>query len=258
MDVGAIVSDAIKYPISDWKKIVMLGIIIVISSISSLAVIAGTTNGTVIMVLGIIGFLVGLLILGYILRIIKSSLTGVSEIPDFDSWPDMFIDGIKVLIVGIVYAIPAILITIISAAIALASSLSTLGSAGLSDPSAVIGLLMGAGIGGMIAFLYILIILPILAIAIANMAYNDSIGAAFRFSEILNKIGSIGWGNLIIWYILMIVLYIVMVVIAGIISIIFGIISPVVGSVVLSLFILPYIYMFVARSVGLEYSSDAS
>ena len=254
MDVGAIVSDAIKYPISDWKKIIMLGIIIVISSISSLAIAAGTTNGAVIMGLGIIGFLVGLLVSGYILRIIKASLTGVSEIPDFDSWLDMFIDGIKVLIVGIVYSIPAILIIVIS----VAATAVSLGTSELSNPSAAVGLLMGAGIGGIIAFLYLLIIIPIIAMAIANMAYNDSIGAAFQFSEILNKIGSIGWGNLIIWYIVMIVLYFVMAIIGGIISGILGIISPIIGSVVLFLFIMPYIYMFVARSVGLEYNSDAS
>ena len=255
MDVGEIVSDAIKYPISDWKKIVMLGIIIVISSISSLAIAAGITNGTIVMGLSIIGFLVGLLVSGYILRIIKASLTGVSEIPDFDSWPDMFIDGIKVLVVGIVYSIPAILIIVISVA---AAAVVSLGISELSNPSAAVGLLMGAGIGGIIAFLYLLIIIPMIAMAIANMAYNDSIGAAFQFSEILNKIGSIGWGNLIIWYIVMIVLYFVMAIIGGIISGILGIISQIIGSVVLFLFIMPYIYMFVARSVGLEYNSDAS
>ncbi|AEG19088.1 DUF4013 domain-containing protein [Methanobacterium paludis] len=254
MDVGGIVSDAIKYPISDWKKILMLGIIIVISSISGLAASIGTTNSGVLTVLGIIGFLVGLLISGYILRIIKASLAGVSEIPDFDSWPDMFIDGIKVAVVGIVYAIPAILVIIISVAAAAIS----LGISELSNPSAAAGLLMGAGIGGTIAFLYLLIIIPIIAMAIANMAYNDTFGSAFKFNEILNKIGSIGWGNLIIWYIVMIVLYFVMALIGAIISSIFSIISPVVGSVVLFLFIMPYIYMFIARSVGLEYISDNS
>ena len=39
-----------------------------------------------------------------------------------------------------------------------------------------------------------IIIGPILAIAVAHMANNNSkFSAAFRFHEIMNKIGRIGW-----------------------------------------------------------------
>jgi hypothetical protein len=114
MDIGDIVSDAIKYPLSDWTKILMLGIILVIASISSI-VGAFTQNGTLISVLGLIGFIVGLFGYGYLFRIIKASLAGISELPEFDEWPDMFIDGIKVVIVGFIYALPAILIILILA-----------------------------------------------------------------------------------------------------------------------------------------------
>ena len=30
MDVGEIISDAIRYPSSDWKKIIILGVILII------------------------------------------------------------------------------------------------------------------------------------------------------------------------------------------------------------------------------------
>ena len=44
------------------------------------------------------------------IRIIKASLANVAEIPAMDDWKEMFIDGFKADVVGIIYAIPAILI----------------------------------------------------------------------------------------------------------------------------------------------------
>jgi hypothetical protein len=209
-------------------------------------------NGTLISFLGLIGFIVGILGYGYLLRIIKSSLAGISELPEFDEWLDMFIDGIKVVIVGFIYSLPAILIILIFAATTILSV--------LANPSAsavIAGALIGAGIGILIAMLYMLIITPIIAMAIANMAYNDSeLGAAFRFSELLDKIASIGWGDLIIWYIVVGIIYIILGIIGGIITGLFSLISPVVTIVLMSLIVTPFLQMYIARSVALFYISE--
>lgn len=251
MEIGELVSDALRYPISDWQKLLILGVIVILSSVSELAGLLGTTNSSVIMVLGIIGLIFGILVSGYMIRIIKASLANVAEIPAMDDWKEMFIDGFKADVVGIIYAIPAILIMIISIALA---ALTLLGSTSLSDPAALVSLAMGAGIGGIIALLYMLIITPIIAMAITNMAYQDEFGAAFRFSEIMAKISEIGWGNLIIWYIVMIVLFIILSIIGGIITGIFSIITPILGTLIFDLVVMPYIYMFISRSVALEYA----
>ena len=101
MDIGDLVSDALKYPLSDWTKILMLGIILVIAGIANISRTFIADN-TLISVLSIIGLIVGLLGYGYFVRIIKASLSGISELPSFDDWLTMFIDGIKVAIIGII------------------------------------------------------------------------------------------------------------------------------------------------------------
>ncbi len=249
MDIGDVVSDALKYPLSDWTKILMLGIILVIASIANISR-SFMADGVFISVLGIIGFIVGLLGYGYFFKIIKSSLAEISELPSFDDFVTMFIDGIKVAVVGFVYSIPAIILILIFAASIIISL--------ISNPSSIpIGALIGAGVGIMIAMLYMLIIAPIIAIAVANMAYNDGeFGAAFRFSEILDNIRNIGWGDLIIWYIVTIIVYIVIAMIGGIITGLFSLISPVLTIVLMSLIVAPYLQMYVARSIALLYSSQ--
>lgn len=249
MDIGDLVSDALKYPLSDWTKILMLGIILVIAGIGNISR-SLMTDSALISVLGIIGFIVGLLGYGYFFRIIKSSLAGISDLPSFDDFVTMFIDGIKVAVVGFVYSIPAVILILIFAASIIISL--------ISNPSSIpIGALIGAGVGIILAMLYMLIITPIIAVAVANMAHNDSeFGAAFRFSEIFDSIGNIGWGNIIIWYIVTIIVYIVIGAIGGIITGLFSLISPVVTIVLMSLIVTPYLQMYVARSVALLYSSQ--
>ena len=249
MDIGDLVSDALKYPLSDWTKILMLGIILVIAGIANISRTFIADN-TLISVLGIIGLIVGLLGYGYFFRIIKSSLAGISELPSFDDLVTMLIDGIKVAIVGLIYAIPAIILILIFAASIIISL--------ISNPSAVaVGALIGAGIGIILAMLYMLVITPIIAIAVAHMAHNDGeFGAAFRFSEILDKIGNIGWGDIIVWYIVTGIIYIILAAIGGFITSLFGLIHPVVTLVLMSLIVTPYLQMYVARSVALVYSSQ--
>ena len=178
------------------------------------------------------------------------------ELPEFNSWIEMFIDGIKVSIVVIVYLLPAILII----AFAGLSVFHTIGILG-SNPSAInfniILSILSATILIFIAFLYVLIILPINYVAIAYMASNNSkLGAAFRFHEIIGKIGRIGWGNLIIWYLVIGTIYIIITVMGGIITSIFSILNHIVGIVLSSLIVTPYLYMYINRSIALVYMSE--
>jgi hypothetical protein len=92
MDIGEIVSDSIKYPTSNWGKVLILGVIMIAS------------------------FLIVpvFLLIGYLFRIIKATLAGLDELPEFDEVGEMFIDGLKVFVVGIVYSIPVIIISLIN------------------------------------------------------------------------------------------------------------------------------------------------
>ena len=62
MDIGEIISDSIKYPSSNWGKVLILGVIMIAS----------------ILIVPVF------LLIGYLFRIIKASLAGLDELPDFD------------------------------------------------------------------------------------------------------------------------------------------------------------------------------
>lgn len=232
MDIGDIVGDAVRYPSQDWKKFIIFAVIVIISMILS---------GRVGIIGGIIGIVISFLMYGYILRVIKACIAGSDELPEFEEWGEMFISGFKVFIVNLIYSIPAIIITVISAA----SLIATVYFQGTgADLTGIYGLIGAALVGIIVAFLYMLLIgIPLFILAIANMAYYDGeLSAAFRFSEIREHISRIGAANFIIWYIVMII--------ASIVAFLVGAIT-IIGWIIL----IPYLYLFLARSIALLFTS---
>lgn len=255
MNIGEIVKDATKYPLLDWKKILVLGIIILfVNIVSILTAVINTINIVIIYLLFITGYVIGLFLEGYLFKIIKSSLTDVVELPEFNDWMDMFIDGIKVTIVFFVYSIPAILILLIS----LVLSFTSIGTISSNSSTFILDIVLGSGIGGLIAILYMIIIYPLMIMAITYMAHKDSeLSAAFRFHEILNKISNIGWSKLIAWYIVTVIIFLILVALGSlIIAIVDVLIHPLVGKFLIPLILLPYLYMYFARSTALIYKSE--
>ncbi|PKL66851.1 MAG: hypothetical protein CVV28_09030 [Methanobacteriales archaeon HGW-Methanobacteriales-1] len=227
MDIGEIISDSIKYPTSDWKKILILGFMFLIS------------------------FLIVpiFLVMGYGFRALKASIAGSDELPEYDEWGEMFVDGLKVFVVEFVYFLIPALIIIIGSWAAFAAMFAGASTGTVTDPTAFIGIISGTVlIGGIIA-----IILGLVAtIALANMAYNDSeLGAAFRFGEIMNIISQIGWVDYIIWYVVIIIISMIIGIISGIVQII-----PIIGTLVAILVIVPYAQLFFYRALALLYAYD--
>jgi hypothetical protein len=168
-------------------------------------------------------------LLGYTLKVYR----GEKPAPEVTEWGTLFIDGIKYLIVGLIYAIPFLIVffvTIGAGIIALAS-----------NPASVMG-----AIGGMLFGLIVLVIIGILTmifstIGIIRFARTGSMGEAFNFKEISATIAKIGWVSYII---ALVVLMVVMVVIEIIISIL-GMI-PVLGIIINIVLIAP-VMLFEAR-----------
>ncbi|MBM4240871.1 MAG: DUF4013 domain-containing protein [Euryarchaeota archaeon] len=227
MDIGEIATDALRYPFSDFKKVIILGILFIISFL----------------------IIPAFLVLGYVFKALKACIVGVSELPDLDDWGGMFVDGLKVFVVQLVYFIIPFLIIFVGILASIASIMSIQSEGTFISPTAAIGTITGVAIIGV--FLMIVII-PIFAMAVANMAYyNGELGAAFRFSEIIDKIGKIGWVDLIIWYVVLWIIFFII----GIVSSILGLI-PVIGWIILILLVYPYLYLFLARYTALLYISD--
>jgi hypothetical protein len=254
LNLGEIEKDSLKYPLSDWKKILILGILVILSNmviINSVNVMLSAINVLIIYFLIIIGEIIFLFVRGYFIRIIKSSVAGVVGLPEFNSWVGMMIDGIKFFLVNAVYLIPAILL--IGFGAVLTSNLGIIGSNPSSFP---VDLILASGIWGLVAILYTVIIIPLLLMAIVNMVYNDGeFSAAFRFREILSKISSIGGIRLIVWYIMTGIIFVIIAFI-GIFLFAILFVNPIIGQILILLVLFPYLLMYFARSVALFYKSS--
>jgi hypothetical protein len=84
MNITELIKDSLKYPVSDWKKIIVLGIFIVIGGISSLLNLIDITNYVIVLIFVGIGLISGLLVDGYLFRIVKTSVDSENKLPKFN------------------------------------------------------------------------------------------------------------------------------------------------------------------------------
>lgn len=183
------------------------------------------------------------LIIGYTLRVMK----GTDPAPEPDDYVGMFIDGIKVILINIVYMIIPAIIGFIIFFLSGGFGALTMISMDVSNPMAYAGLLMGSiGVSMIIFMLFAFIFSLFEIIGIVRFARSGSMGDAFGFSEILEIIGSIGWVSYIL---ALIVLGIIFFIIYFVLSII-----PVIGWL-LTLVLAPYLSVVGARYYSTLYDA---
>ncbi|HIH02713.1 MAG TPA: DUF4013 domain-containing protein [Methanoregulaceae archaeon] len=214
MDFGTMLGDSYEYAkealVGKWVKWLLLIIISIIP-------------------------IVNFIMFGYLMEIFR----GARAAPELDEYGRLFIDGLKLFVVGLIYSIPIIIVYLVifgATFVLMSSGSNTAAAAGIG--TLVIGLL--------IIFVLAIVIALFEVIGTIRLARTDSIGEAFNFSAILAHIGRIGWGTYII------ALVIVMVAIA-VVEVVLSII-PILGWILL--FILtPAFSIFAARYVTLLYDS---
>jgi len=177
-------------------------------------------------------------LLGYTLKVLR----GEKPAPEVTGWGTLFIDGIKYIIVSLIWAIPCLIVLFF-----FLGSLIT--GAALNSPEAAIAAIMGA-----LVFFLLFIIIAILTgifatIGIVRFARTGSMGEAFNFGAILDTIGRIGWGTYIIALIIMIIVQFVIGIVLGIITMI-----PVLGAIIQFILIAP-IALFEARYICQVYDA---
>jgi hypothetical protein len=129
---------------------------------------------------------------GYVMRVYR----GANPAPEVDEWGTLFMDGLKLFAVGLVYALPIIIIWLFI--------FGTMLLSGFSDD------MSGAGIAAagmnmllmMVLYLYEIVIAVLMPIASIRFARTNTFSEAFNFSAIFGTIGRIGWLNYIIAIIL--------------------------------------------------------
>jgi ribosomal protein L40E len=182
--------------------------------------------------------IINLIVAGYAGRVIKEPPDS-KELPPLENYVDLWVQGLKIVVVVIVYmVIPIILI----APFALLTGLAWTGFPGVFLGVPLIGWFMATPmliVGLLLAFFLAII----LAMAIVNMVRKDNFGKAFAIGEILGIIERVGWGTYILW---LIVLFVCAIIVAAIGSI------PAIGWI-LSLIIGPIFSVFIARSASLTY-----
>ncbi len=178
-------------------------------------------------------------LLGYTVKVLR----GERPAPEVSGWGTLFIDGIKYLVISLVYAIPALIILFV-----------TIGSgviaAAVSNPAGSMNIL-----GGVLLGLLIVIVVAFLCslygtIGLIRFARTGSVGEGFNFAAIQETIGKIGWGTYIL---ALIIMGIIQMIIALIFSSITSIIMPV-GLLIELVFLAP-VTLFEAHYLSLLYDA---
>ena len=215
MEYGSMVGDSFEYAkeavVGKWNKWVML----IIATI-----------------------LLGLPLMGYVLKVLR----GEKPAPEVEDWGTLFIDGIKFLIVYIIWMIPIMIVWAILIGVGFAGAMTGDETAAM----AAVGTMM---VGLLVVFILAIIIGLFAMIGAVRFARTGSIGEAFNFSAILATISKIGW-----------VPYIIAIVVLGVCGIVYGIVVgilmviPIIGWLIYLCLISPWA-IFVARYVCQLYDS---
>ena len=179
------------------------------------------------------------LYLGYVLRICR----GANPSPHLDNWGSMFIDGIKLFIVGLIYAIPVFILSYV-----LFGSADMIRSS--VNPSTIGGLIIAVLMGAIILIIVTIITWLIVMTAGVRFARTNSIGEAFNFGVIFTHIGKIGWMT----YIIALLMILIAIVNIAIMCLLVNMVIPSAG-IILFLILLPFLSLFSPRYITLLYES---
>jgi hypothetical protein len=178
------------------------------------------------------------LMTGYQMQVYR----GIKPAPEPTDWVKLLIDGIKLIIVTLIYLIPFFVVFFVTVGSAIFVAMT-------QGPQYVAGML-GRVAGGMaISVIVLIITLLILIIAEVRFARTGRFGEAFNFGAILGHIGKIGWGG----YLLALIVFVIAIIVLGGILVLFSMI-PLIGWLI-QLFLGVPVALFGARYITLLYDS---
>jgi hypothetical protein len=115
------------------------------------------------------------LLTGYGVEVMRMVLHGeVDRLPEWDNWGELIVDGLKVIVIGIVYALPIIIVSI-----CLGLPIGALGE-NAQSLSSLFSVLLSC-----LSLLWAIVVSLALPAAIAFWLKADDLSAAFRFGEVI-------------------------------------------------------------------------
>jgi hypothetical protein len=139
--------------------------------------------------------LVGLLILpfalvpqiltqGYLVRVLDSTVDGGVDPPVWEEWADTFVDGLKLVLVAIVYAVPTVVLGVVTFAVLFATTSVGAGAGGnagnaLAGVSVVLALVLGLAV--LVLSLATFYLLPV---GLCGMVHDGAVGGAFDLDRL--------------------------------------------------------------------------
>lgn len=276
MEIMEIIKDSFTFPVNNLKALAIYiaitfvaGLIIAGGIITSLFGVNGAAYGIVSIILFIIALIIGFILSGYEIDIIKTGINKDEAAPSIDFKGDL-VRGIKALIVTIVYFIIPAIITLIVAFLTnvpgnivnvtgylnqtVANTNGTVVASSTIDmiPKDVLANLVGSvSITILIAVILFIIFSFIQYMANARLANTDSLGEALNIPEAFRDISRIGYGKVIATVLLIII---IVAVITGILSYVYQQI-PVLA--ILNIVVTPFLMFAMNRANGLLYSDIA-
>ena len=234
MNLSEIIKDALVYPFNNIKALVIyaiLGIIVGLAAGSSIVGMGlGIMNNNTGIAVGsgilgmIIALIIGFVISGYQLDIIKYGINRDSGSPGID-FVRQFVNGIKLLVVGIVYFIIPIIIT------------------------AILGVIFQNWLSTIIGIILFIIFALAAIMGECRLAKTESLGNALAIGEAIGDISKIGFLKVLLFIIVIaIITAIIMFIGNAVIQL-----NETVGGIILGILSV-YLTFFVARATGLLYS----
>ncbi|MDD3858222.1 MAG: DUF4013 domain-containing protein [Methanoculleus sp.] len=180
---------------------------------------------------------------GYTVRV----MSGTKPAPELEGWIGLFIDGIKLIVITIVYSIPLMILTVLPFALYFipVSATTTPGTGSASGLSPEMGIFIALAI--FVIFILAAIIIGILStFAAVRFSRTGKMREAFRVGTLIRHIGRVGW---IRCFFALLVMGIVITIAQFVLALI-----PLIGPVLLFL-LMPAFIIFSARYVTLLYES---
>ncbi|NLB00183.1 MAG: DUF4013 domain-containing protein [Methanomicrobiales archaeon] len=181
---------------------------------------------------------------GYTVRV----MSGTKPAPELKGWIGLFIDGIKLIVIMVIYAIPLMILTILPFVLYFIPVSSTITPAGsVPEPLLSPALAILAALAVFAIFILAAITIGILStFAFVRFSRTGKMREAFRIKTLIRHIGRIGW---IHSFVALLVMGIVIAIAQFILALI-----PLLGPVLIFLFT-PAFIIFSARYVTLLYES---